>query len=68
MRGDVSILDIAYLVGERDKPTRHYTDHHELGLFEHATFLKYLKESGVKARFLRNGFMPERGLFVEVKS
>jgi ubiquinone/menaquinone biosynthesis C-methylase UbiE len=67
IRGDVSILDMDYLVSERDKPTRHYTDRHELGLFDHDTILKYLLDSHVKARFLPNGFMPDRGLVVGVK-
>ena len=67
IRGDTSILDMDYLVGERDKPTRHYTDRHELGLFDNATILKYLLDSHVKARFLPNGFMPDRGLIVGVK-
>ncbi len=65
-RGDFAILDFHYLVGTK-QGVRHYSDHHILTLFDQDKFLQILAKEGFHARFLENGLMKNRGLFVAVK-
>jgi hypothetical protein len=38
-----------------------------MGLFETDETLQIMKEAGLRARFLKNGLLRDRGLFVGVK-
>ncbi len=67
VKGNVSIMDMHYLIAEKDTPVRHVVDRHEMGLFDTKTTLQYMKEAGLNAMYLKNGLMKERGLFVGVK-
>jgi len=67
VKGTISILDMHYLVAEKFKDVKHFIDHHEMGLFEIDKTLQFMKEAGLKARFLKNGLMKDRGLYVGVK-
>lgn len=67
LRGNVSVMDMHYLVAERDKGVKHFVDRHELGLFETNKTLEIMKEAGLQAKFLKNGLMRDRGLFVGIK-
>lgn len=65
--GNLSIIDMHYLIAEQDKPVKHFVDTHELGLFETDETLPIMKETGLKARFLKNGLLRDRAIFVGVK-
>ena len=67
VRGDVSIMDMHYLVAERDNDVRHFVDRHELAMFEPGKVLRNMKTAGLQAKFLKNGLMKGRGMFVGIK-
>lgn len=67
IRGDVSIMDMHYLVAERGKEVNHFVDRHELGLFEPKKVLAFMRDAGFQAQFLKAGLMKERGLYIGVK-
>jgi ubiquinone/menaquinone biosynthesis C-methylase UbiE len=66
-RGNVSIMDMHYLIAERSKGVTHHVDRHELGLFEREDTLAYMRQVGLEARFLEEGLMRGRGLYIGVK-
>jgi len=66
-RGQLSVLRMHYLIAEPGRPVRYAVDVHSMGLFTHNETLRILRESGLRARFLRKGLMRGRGLFVAVK-
>jgi hypothetical protein len=67
-RGTISVMDMHYLVGEQGKGIRHIVDRHELGMFETRKFLLYMRQAGLRSRFLKNGLMKDRGVYVGVKT
>lgn len=67
VRGNVSIVHMEYLVGEKGRRIRHFRDRHELGLFGTETTLRFMRQAGLKAKFLKNGLMKDRGLFIGIK-
>jgi ubiquinone/menaquinone biosynthesis C-methylase UbiE len=67
VRGNVSIMDMHYLIGERNKAVTHHVDRHELGLFERRDMLASMREAGLRAHFHEQGLMPDRGLYIAVK-
>jgi ubiquinone/menaquinone biosynthesis C-methylase UbiE len=68
VRGNVSIMDMHYLIAERNKAVTHYIDRHELGLFERSDMLTFMREAGLRARFQEQGLMQGRGLYIGVKA
>ena len=67
-KGGVSIMEMHYLIAERDKEVKHFVSVEELGMFETQKTLKIMKDSGFKARFLKiKSFDRRKGLFVGVK-
>jgi hypothetical protein len=68
VRGNVSIMDMHYLIGERNKAVMHHVDRHELGLFERRDMLAFMRTAGLRAHFEPQGLMPDRGLYVAVKA
>ena len=66
IRGDVSIMEMHYLIAERNKSVKHYVDLHELGMFEPEKILLFMKEAGMKSKFLRTGMFKDRGMYVGV--
>lgn len=64
---DVSVLEMHYLIAERNKDIEYFVEKHELGLFETEKFLKYMTSAGLKAKFLKDGLMKERGLYIGIK-
>jgi ubiquinone/menaquinone biosynthesis C-methylase UbiE len=60
-----SILDMHYLVAERNKKVKYITDRHEMLLFEKSIFIKYMKEAGFEVTYLTKEF--SRGLLIGVK-
>jgi len=67
IEGDLSIMEMHYLIAEKDKDVIHFADTHELGLFETNKTLDFMEKSGLKAEFLKDGLMEDRGLFIGVK-
>ncbi|MFH1211352.1 MAG: class I SAM-dependent methyltransferase [Candidatus Woesearchaeota archaeon] len=66
-KGNIAILDFHFLIATK-KGIGTLRDRHELGLFDVDKFLEILKSAGfTNVRFLKNGLMPRRGLFVAVK-
>jgi len=68
IEGDLSIMEMHYLIAEKDKDVIHFADTHELGLFETDKTLDFMEKAGLKAEFLKDGLMKDRGLFIGVKS
>jgi ubiquinone/menaquinone biosynthesis C-methylase UbiE len=68
IRGNVSIMDMHYLIGERNKAVTHHVDRHELGLFERRDMLAFMREAGFRAHFQEQGLMQDRGLYIAVKA
>lgn len=66
-RGRTSLLEMHYLLARPGKPVRHVADRHALGLFEPQELLGAFERAGLRARFLRHGLMPDRGLLVARK-
>jgi len=52
VRGNISILEFHYLVGEENKEVKYFVDKHELGIFEVNKTLKIMKKFGIEAKFL----------------
>jgi ubiquinone/menaquinone biosynthesis C-methylase UbiE len=67
VRDNVSVMDMHYLVAERDKAVKHFVDRHELAMFEPRRILDFMREAGLRAKFLKNGLMKDRGLYIVVK-
>lgn len=63
----LSVMDLNYLIAEKGKEVRHIVDRHEMGVFEIDETLQMMKEVGLAARYLKNGLMKNRGLYVGVK-
>ena len=57
-----------YLIAEKDKDVIYFSDNHELGMFESQRILELMKDAGLEAKFLEEGFMANKGLFVGVKN
>jgi len=68
VKGDISILNMHYLIAEKDKDVIYFSDNHELGMFESQRILELMKDAGLEAKFLEEGFMANKGLFVGVKN
>ncbi len=66
-KGMLSILDMSHLVAERNKEVTHYTEHHELAMFDKEKVLSIMKQNGLESQFFKDGLMPDRGLYVGVK-
>lgn len=66
-KGNLSFQNMHYLVAERNKEVQHYIDTHEMWLFEVEKTLAYMKKAWLKAKFLKNGLMKDRWLFICIK-
>jgi len=67
VEGDLSIIEMHYLIAERNRDIKHFVDVHELGLFEHDKTLEIMKKANFESKFLKEGLMKERGLFIGLK-
>jgi SAM-dependent methyltransferase len=67
IRGAISVMDMHYLIAEKDGSVKHFVDRHELGLFEVSKTIKFMKDAGLQSRFLKNGLLKDRGLYVGIK-
>lgn len=66
-KGNISCLDMHYLIAEKDKDVKHFVERHELGMFKGNKVLDFMKKAGLKAKYLKNGLMKDRGLYLGVK-
>jgi len=60
-------MDMHYLIAEKDKDVKHFVERHELGMFEGDKFLDFMEKAGLKAKYLKNGLMKDRGLYLGIK-
>ncbi|MFX1572310.1 MAG: class I SAM-dependent DNA methyltransferase [Promethearchaeota archaeon] len=67
LENDLSILEMHYLIAERNKDIEYFSERHEMGLFDINKFLKYMTQAGLKSEFLKDGLMKDRGLYVGIK-
>lgn len=67
VQGEVSVMDMHFLIAERNKEVKHFVDRHELGMFDTDETLRSMRAAGLKAKFLKKGLLKERGLFIGVK-
>ncbi len=68
LENNLSVMEMHYLIVERDKDVKYFVDRHEVGLFEIDKFLEIMNNSGFKAEFLKDGLMKDRGLYIGIKS
>ena len=66
-RQATAVLNMHFLIAERGKDAKYFVDGHELGLFGINNTLRIMKAAGLKAKYLKNGLMPGRELFVGIK-
>jgi ubiquinone/menaquinone biosynthesis C-methylase UbiE len=66
-RQATAVLNMHLLIAERGKDAKYYVDRHELGLFGINSTLRIMKAAGLKPKYLKNGLMPGRELFVGIK-
>ena len=66
VKNTVSILDMDYLIAEKNRDIKHYADRHELRLFDANKTLPFMKEAGLQTKFLKKGLM-DRGLILGIK-
>lgn len=66
-RGILSVMDMHYLIAEKNKNMKQFVERHELAMFDVEKFLNIMKKNGLKANFLKNGLMKDRGLYIGVK-
>ncbi|NHJ21618.1 MAG: class I SAM-dependent methyltransferase [Candidatus Lokiarchaeota archaeon] len=67
VQGDLSIMEMHYLIAEWEENIKHFVDIHELGLFETDKTLELMAKASLISEFLRDGLMKDRGLFIGVK-
>ncbi|MGA8542485.1 MAG: class I SAM-dependent methyltransferase [Thermoplasmata archaeon] len=65
-RGSRSIMDMHHLVGT-PRGVLHWVERHDMGLFDTRTDLNAFRSAGFRARYVRKGFMKDRGLYVAVR-
>jgi len=67
IRQATAVLNMHILIAERGKDAKYFVDRHELGLFGVNNTLRVMKAAGLKSKYLKNGLMPGRELFVGIK-
>ncbi|MBI3027452.1 class I SAM-dependent methyltransferase [Candidatus Woesearchaeota archaeon] len=68
VKNNISILDMHYLIAEKNKGIKHFADRHELGLFDIKKTFNIMENFGFETKFLRGGLMKDRGIFIGIKS
>lgn len=67
VKDNISILDMHYLIAEKNKDVKYFVDRHELGLFDIRKTLRIMKEDGFEVKFLKNALMKDRGILIGIK-
>ena len=66
-RQATAVLNMHILIADRGKDAKYFVDRHELGVFGINNTLRIMKAAGLKSKYLKNGLMPGRELFVGIK-
>jgi hypothetical protein len=66
--GDLSVLEMHWLVARRDQDVEHFVELHELCLHSPDVMRAALVDAGFEARFEPVGLMPGRGLYIARKA
>lgn len=66
-RGTLSIMDMHYLIAEKNQKMKHFIERHELAMFDVDRVLSIMKKQGLQASFLKHGLMKDRGLCIGIK-
>jgi SAM-dependent methyltransferase len=66
-RGNFSVLDDRYIIGEKGKGISYVKTKHVMRFFELEETLEAMRGSGLSARFLKESLTDERGLLIGVK-
>jgi ubiquinone/menaquinone biosynthesis C-methylase UbiE len=64
--GCVSILEMHYLIAEKDRGVKHYVGRHEMGLFETDRTLELMREAGFRAIYSTESTPTSRGLYIGI--
>jgi ubiquinone/menaquinone biosynthesis C-methylase UbiE len=67
IRQSTAVLNMHILIAERGRDAKYLVDRHELGLFGINSTLRIMKAAGLKSKYLKNGLMSGRELFVGIK-
>ena len=67
VRQATAVLNMHILIAEQGKDAKYFVDKHELGLYGINDTLKVMKAAGLKSKYLKNGLMTGRELFVGIK-
>jgi len=67
IRQATAVLNMHILIAKRGKDAKYFIDKHELGLFGINKTLSIMKDAGLKSKYLKNGLMSGRELFVGIK-
>jgi len=67
IRQATASLQMHILIVERGKDVKYFVDQHELGLFGINNTLRIMNDAGLKSKYLKNGLMTGRELFVGIK-
>jgi len=67
IRQATAVLNMHIVITERGKDAKYSMDRHELGLFGINNTLRIMKAAGLKSKYLKNGLMAGRELFVGIK-
>jgi len=67
IRQSTAVLNMHILIAERGRDAKYFVDRHELGLFGINSTLRIMKAAGLKSKYLKNGLMSGRELFVGIK-
>ena len=67
IRQATAVLNMHIVIAERGKDAKYFVDEHELGLFGINNTLGIMKAVGLKSKYLKNGLMSGRELFVGIK-
>ena len=68
VRNNISILEMHYLIAEKNGKVEYFKDRHELGLFDINKTLRIIGQEGLNAKFLPNGLMKDRGVYIGIKN
>lgn len=67
VKGNIYVMNMHFLIAERNKKVKYFADKHELGLFELNKTLQFMKEAGLKTKFLKKDLTKDRRLFIGIK-
>ena len=66
-KGNISTLNIDYLIGKKGAKVKHLSDVHELGLFSSEETISIMEKHGFKVKFYKKGLREGRHLYLGIK-